>query len=448
MLATLFVVYTTSPIIGSADSMFDLLKTAAQLHPVDGNAEGSYLTMRSVEGGYVGLIFVGAGFAAAVDSQLFQKAIAADPSNTLMGYLLGGTCWFTVPFVLASTFGLTAAATEHLPSFPTYPNRLSASEVASGMAMPYGAIAVMGKGGAVAVLLMAFMAITSAMSSETVATSAVMTYDFYQAYVNPKASGKQLVSFSHHIVIGFAIIAAGIAAGLNHAGFNVSFIVTAVGIVVDSAIVPMACTIMWRKQSKAAVILAPLISSAAAIIAWLLTAQHEYGSISITTLSGNLPLVAGNMMSLTGPILLTPLITFIHPENYDFELLKKIKLADDADEGAAGVMVVADPVTGAPKEVLADESLTHAHESNAILLNARKWALLTSVVMVLSYLILWPIPMYGTSYGMEYDIRPRIEPLLTCNSVFKAIFPRMGRYSFPLGFLCRLYHYAAAGVGR
>lgn len=41
---------------------------------------------------------------------------------------------FTVPFVLASTFGLTAAATEHLPSFPTYPNRMSAAEVASGMA--------------------------------------------------------------------------------------------------------------------------------------------------------------------------------------------------------------------------------------------------------------------------------------------------------------------------
>ena len=60
------------------------------------------------------------------------------------------------------------------------------------------------------------------MSSETVATAALLTYDFYQAYINPKATGKQLVQFSHYVVIGFAVLCAGIAAGLNHAGFNVS----------------------------------------------------------------------------------------------------------------------------------------------------------------------------------------------------------------------------------
>ena len=112
MITTLFVAYATSSIVGSADNMWDLLRTAGKLHPVAGNADGSYLTMKSQEGGYVGLIFVGAGFAAAVDSQLFQKAIAADPTSTLWGYLIGGTAWFTIPFVLASTFGLTAAATE------------------------------------------------------------------------------------------------------------------------------------------------------------------------------------------------------------------------------------------------------------------------------------------------------------------------------------------------
>lgn len=88
--------------------------------------------------------------------------------------------------------------------------------------MPYAAYAVMGKGGVIAVLLMAFMAVTSAMSSETVATSAVLTYDIYQAYFNPNATGKQLLRVSHSTVIGFAILCAGIAVGLNHAGFNVS----------------------------------------------------------------------------------------------------------------------------------------------------------------------------------------------------------------------------------
>lgn len=160
--------------------MFELLTEAATLHPVAGNEAGSYMTMKSQDGGYVGLIFIGAGFAAAVDSQLsvclglsfppvlttrrFQKAIAANPASTLPGYMLGGLCWFTIPFVLASTFGLAAAATEHLPSFPTYPNRMTNEQVTSGMAMPFAAMALMGNGGAMAVLIMVFMAVTSAVS--------------------------------------------------------------------------------------------------------------------------------------------------------------------------------------------------------------------------------------------------------------------------------------------
>jgi Na+/proline symporter len=164
MLSSLFTIYATSPILGSADKVWELLREASTLHPVENNAGGSYLTMKSQGGGFIGLIFIGAGFAAAVDSQLFQKAIAADPKSTLGGYLLGGVCWFTIPFVLATTFGLAAAATEHLPVFPTYPERMTAEEVSNGMAMPYAAVAVMGKGGGVAVLLLIFMAVTSAVN--------------------------------------------------------------------------------------------------------------------------------------------------------------------------------------------------------------------------------------------------------------------------------------------
>ncbi len=85
MLYSLFRVYVTSEVVGSPDRMWELLKEAAHLHPVEGNAHGEYLTMRSEGGGYIGLVFIGAGFAAAVDSQLFQKAIAADPRSTSKG---------------------------------------------------------------------------------------------------------------------------------------------------------------------------------------------------------------------------------------------------------------------------------------------------------------------------------------------------------------------------
>ena len=163
------------------------------------------------------------------------------------------------------------------------------------MAMPYAALAFWGNGGAIAILLMVFMAVTSAMSSETMATSALVTHDVYQAYFNPKATGQQLLRCSRITIIVFAILVSSVSVALNHAGFSVNYIVTAIGIVVDSAIVPMACTVMWKKQSKLAVIASPLISSAAAIIAWLLTAYTHHGSVTLATTSESLPLVAGNM---------------------------------------------------------------------------------------------------------------------------------------------------------
>ncbi|OAG37428.1 hypothetical protein AYO21_08394 [Fonsecaea monophora] len=299
MLMSLFVVYSTSKVVGSPSVMFDLLTEAAQLHPVAGNQDRSYLTMRSVQGGFLGLIFAGAGFGGCVDPQLAQEAIAANPASTLMGYLFGGTAWFSIPFCLATTYGPLAAATGHLPAFPTYPNRMNAFEVASGIAMPYGAMAVMGNGGAAAILTMIFMAVTSSFPSETMAVTAFMTYDVYQACINPNATGKQLVR--------------------------------------------------------------------------------------------NLALVAGNMMSLPGPIMLVPLFTFIKPDNYDWELLKKIKLAEDALDGTAGLESPPQFHVEA-EETMRSLSEVQREDENAMLLRARRNVIWASVGLTLAYVLLSPIP--------------------------------------------------------
>lgn len=348
--------------------------------------------MRSQEGGYVGLVFIGAGFAACVDSQLFQKAIASDPRTTSVGYIVGGLAWFTIPFVLASTYGLAAAALEQLPSWPTYPNRMNSYEVSSGLAMPYAAAAMMGNGGVVAILLMVFMAVTSAMSSETVATTALVTYNIYQAYIKPNASGRNLLYFSHFITVGFAIFCSSIAVAFNHGGFSVGFLITAIGIFVDAAIVPMACTIMWRRQSKLAAFLAPIMGSIAGVIAWFLTAHANYGVISIATLNENLPLVAGNITALGSPLILTPLITLIKPENFDWAIFKEgIKRGDDEQ-------ITVHRKEGETPTAALERDMHEEQDNETVLIAARNRSAYLSIFLTLSLVILWPIPMYGTSY--------------------------------------------------
>lgn len=94
ILTGLFVVYSSSSLIGSADAMFELLKEAAIRSPVANNAGGEYLTMNSQSGILLGVIFWCAVFGTTVDVQLYQKAIAANPSATLPGYLIGALAWF------------------------------------------------------------------------------------------------------------------------------------------------------------------------------------------------------------------------------------------------------------------------------------------------------------------------------------------------------------------
>jgi urea-proton symporter len=45
-----FSAYATNDVLGSPGKVYDLLMKAAEDYPVEGNAGGSYLTMRSKEG--------------------------------------------------------------------------------------------------------------------------------------------------------------------------------------------------------------------------------------------------------------------------------------------------------------------------------------------------------------------------------------------------------------
>lgn len=97
-----------------------------------------------------------------------------------MNKVMGGLSWFAIPWLAATTMGLSALALESNPVFPTYPNRIAPDDVTAGLVLPTAAVAMLGSGGAVAVLLLVFMAVTSAMSAELIAVSSIFTYDFYQ----------------------------------------------------------------------------------------------------------------------------------------------------------------------------------------------------------------------------------------------------------------------------
>lgn len=218
--------------LGSPGRVYDLLVEAGIKHPVEGNAKGSYLTMRSKEGaiffvinivGNFGTVFCDNGISSPKITDpkakkshkgYYNKAIAASPVYALPGYVLGGLSWFAIPWLTATTMGLAALALETNSAFPTFPLRMPDADVTAGLVLPDAAVALLGKGGAVACLLLVFMAVTSASSAEYIAVSSIFTYDIYQTYFNPKASGKTLISMAHVCVVVYATLLAAFSTGL------------------------------------------------------------------------------------------------------------------------------------------------------------------------------------------------------------------------------------------
>merc|ERR1711881_623820 len=114
-----------------------------------------------------------------------------------------------------------------------------------GLVLPTAATALMGTGGAAASILLIFMAVTSAMSAELIAVSSIFTYDVYQTYFNPKASGKRLIYMSHAMVVAFGLAMSSLSTGLHYAGISMGYLYVLMGVIISSAVIPATLTLMW-----------------------------------------------------------------------------------------------------------------------------------------------------------------------------------------------------------
>ena len=218
-----------------------------------------------------------------LDNGYYNKAIAASPVHALPGYVLGGLSWFAIPWLCATTMGLSALALENSPVWPTYPNRMPDIDVTAGLVLPNAAVALLGKGGAAASLLLIFMAVTSASSAELIAVSSIWTYDVYQTYINPNASGRRLIFMSHMSCIVYAIVMAGFSTGLYYAGVGMGYLYLMMGVIISSAVLPASLTLIWGGQNWIAAAATPVLGLVCSLIAWLVTASKQYGILTVDT---------------------------------------------------------------------------------------------------------------------------------------------------------------------
>jgi Na+/proline symporter len=186
-----------------------------------------------------------------------------------------------------------------------------------------------GKGGAVAILIMLFMAVTATGSAELIAVSSICTYDIYRVYINPAATGKDILRVSRGFCVAFGLFMGVLAVILFAIGLNLGWVYLWMGVVIGSGVVPIFYLMVWSKCSANAAMTGAVVGFVAAVASWLGSAYSYYGAINLVTTGQNEPMLIGNLVAILGSGLICTVMSLLNPDNFDFEATKNIALVDD-----------------------------------------------------------------------------------------------------------------------
>merc|ERR1719191_1644198 len=215
---------------------------------------------------------------------------------------------------------------------------------------------------------MLFMAITSTGSAEGIAVSSLVAYDIYKTYINPEATGKQILFVSKLVIVVFGGGMGALSVVLHAIGLNLGWVYLFMGIVIGSAVIPLWNLLMWPKANAGGALCAAWGGQLLAVITWIVAASMQSGEVSIDTLGKNEPMLAGNVVAIGSSGIIHALFSLAKPQNYDYQTMKEIKMLEDDQRGL-------DP------EDFKDEFLTEASRW------VQKWGWGFTITMV----VIWPL---------------------------------------------------------
>jgi len=374
VLVFVFAIYFINPQIDGIEGMYKKLTDISLINPVDGNSHGSYLTLASIGALSFGIINIVGNFGSVFTDQAYwQRAIASRPKSAIRGFLIGGLVWFAIPFTLATSLGLAAISMGI---------SLTPQEVNYGLVAPSAASALLGDIGAILILTAVFTAVTSAGSAQLIAVSSLTTYDIYRAYIKPSASGRELIRISRLAIIGFGGIIGILASILFPLGVSLGYMYLTMGIIIGPSVIPITIALIWKKTNKNAIIVGSLLGLVFGITTWLMIAYIYYGEISINSTKEYIPLLFGNIVSISSGGIISIVISLLKPENFNFNIMKqKIFVTDQKIR----------------------EIIEQDNDENFLKKNAH-FTYKFATFFTFSLVIIWPLPLYISGYVFSLNV--------------------------------------------
>lgn len=191
------------------------------------------------------------------------------------------------------------------------------------------------------------------------------------------------------------------------------------GLLIGGAVFPTAFSIIWKKQTRIGAISGCLSGLAAGIIAWLTTAYHYYGEVTVATTGTEYATLAGNLAAIMTGLIVTTTISLIKPDDFDWEITRAINaipvsqgVGQPGYETPESIVPPSDEKndaktappsqTTAPSEADAEGALqipsSTTDDSPSSLRSAFKLACISSFLLTFILDFLLPMPMFFSHY--------------------------------------------------
>ena len=217
-------------------------------------------------------------------------------------------------------------------------------------------------------------------------------YLMYAALVEKSGStgyeGKILVRMSRFFATLFAIFMGFLSVLLNELGLGLGFVYMGMGVMIGSAVTPVAMSILWDKANGYVCAFSAVFGFVLANVAWVIQTAVEFETVDLSTMGTDWPFLVANLVALfsslvmcvAGSLIFGPYnmrytdgVGVMVKEPFVWDALKcEIKCVD-------GVVPPRGPETGDD-----DASL----EANA------KQANIQAIILTIFLVVLWPLPMH------------------------------------------------------
>ncbi len=147
------------------------------------------------------------------------------------------------------------------------------------------------------------------------AVATIVAYDVYKPYTNRNADGRTMVTLQRIMVVIYSILSGMVTVGLFKLNVSLSWVYMFMGIVIGSAVFPIAASLTWAKCSATAACVSAVVTTPLAIMTWLITAAKlNDGKIDLETTGQDYPMLAGNLVALFFSMIICIILSYIFPQ--------------------------------------------------------------------------------------------------------------------------------------